>query len=65
MDNRMFAQDPIPLEDFEASLLKTLALGNINDKVARQLVAEISSIEVLRQYPVRPFPKGIVKSGRT
>lgn len=60
MDKVSLPQDPIPVKEFEQSLLKTLALGKIDDKVARQLVTEISSIEVLRQYPVRPFTKGII-----
>lgn len=45
---------------FEETLLRTLASGTVSDELAKELVAEISSIDALRNNPVKPFPKGVV-----
>lgn len=58
MNEMAVPQDPIPPEEFQQALLQVLSRGDISDDVAREFVAELSDLEVLRNYPIKPFPKG-------
>lgn len=60
MNEVALPQDPVPLKDFEGALLRYLSSGSISDDHARALVSELSGLDVLRSYPLRPFPKGII-----
>lgn len=58
MNDIALPQDPIPVKEFQQALLQVLSRGEISDEAAREFVVELSGLEVLRRYPVKPFPKG-------
>lgn len=60
MNEMVVRQDPISAEEFQQALLQVLSDGQISDEAAREFVAELSGLEVLLHYPVKPFPKGIL-----
>jgi hypothetical protein len=60
MEQMSLPQDPIPAEELQHALLEVLSRGEISDEDAGALIAELSELEVLRSYPMKPFPKGII-----
>jgi hypothetical protein len=60
MNEMSLPQDPIPIKEFQLALLEVLSRGQISDEAANAFVAEISELEILRSYPIKTFPKGII-----
>ncbi|QOD02622.1 hypothetical protein [Pseudarthrobacter sp. BIM B-2242] len=60
MNEASLPQDPVPWKNVEQSILRALATGGVSDELARGLLEDLSGLDVIRSYPIKPFPYGII-----
>jgi hypothetical protein len=60
MTEMSVSQEPQSWKTIEASILRTLSTGGVSDELARGLLEDLSGLEVITSYPLKPFPYGII-----